>query len=226
MRNGTFCIFTAWRPDKGHKALWPIADTLVWRSIPIQPIFLAGRADDLLCVFQDAVSVAHPSGVFDLRVRVTAADLHHVQFVPANPACEDLDSPAGRIEPPSSVLANHGNRKRPLLRSHRKGHPVGCEAVLIDLELFVSRPRKLGAKLLVLCGIAGFNDILALRFEKLAESRRVIVFRRINSGLNGLLRGCECPLAVLWGVLAVKSPRSPGRRPGATPAAAGCLSSQ
>ena len=65
----------------------------------------------------------------------------------------------------------------------------------------MSGPRKLGAKILVLRRIAGFDNVLALRSEKLEEGRRVVVLCCINGRLNGLLRGRKCSLAVLRGGL-------------------------
>ena len=70
----------------------------------------------------------------------------------------------------------------------------------------MSRARKLGAKILIFRRIAGFDNVLALRSEKLEERRRVIVLRCINGRLNGLLRGRKCPLGVLWARLAVRPP--------------------
>ena len=59
--------------------------------------------------------------------------------------------------------------------------------------------RKLGAKVLVLGWIAGVDDVLTSRPEKLEERRRVIAIGRIDSRLDGLLGGGECSLTILQG---------------------------
>jgi hypothetical protein len=133
-----------------------------------------------------------------LRFGIAPANIHCIQFVPANPAGENLDTPAGRIELPSAAPENDWDRKRPLLFPYRKFHPVRSEGVSINLELFMSGPRKLGPKILVFRRIAGFDNVLTLRSEKLEESRRVIALRCIDGRLNGFLRGRKCPLGVLW----------------------------
>jgi hypothetical protein len=61
----------------------------------------------------------------------------------------------------------------------------------------VSRARKLGAKIPIFCGIAGFENVLAVGSEKQEEGRRIIVLGCIDGRLNGLLRRRKCPLAVV-----------------------------
>jgi hypothetical protein len=46
-------------------------------------------------------------------------------------------------------------------------------------------------------GIAGFDNVPAVRSEKLEEAHYVIVRGCIDGRLNGLLRRRKCPLAVL-----------------------------
>src|ERR1035438_9933735 len=94
---------------------------------------------------QDTISVVLRRGVFHLRFGVAPANLHCIQFVPANPAGENLDTPAGRIELPSAAPENDWDGKRPLLFPYRKFHPVRSEGVSINLELFMrSEERRMG----------------------------------------------------------------------------------
>jgi hypothetical protein len=106
-------------------------------------------------------------GVFHLSFRVAPANVHGIQFVSANPASENFETPAGRIELPFAVSENDWNWKRPLLRADREFHPVSGQGVGIDLELLMRGPRKLGPQILVFRRIAGFDNVLAVRSEKL-----------------------------------------------------------
>ena len=103
---------------------------------PIKPIPLAGRADELLRVFVDAVAVVIRAGVVALRVVIRKHRLLCVQLIPADLAREHLRATGLQIERPTRAALHDRYRQRPAGMADFEALDV---VIGDDLVVFVER---------------------------------------------------------------------------------------
>src|SRR5271157_867672 len=176
-------------------------------ALPIQAVLLARGSRHLLGILQHAVAIAVLRGVLHLGFHVPAAHVDGSEFVAAHAARQNLDASRGRIEPPLAVLADQGNRERPILGSDDHGRAVGIAGLGRDHHLGVRQSGEVRAAGFVLGGIAGFHDVASGGSEDLQQGGGVVLRGGIDQRLGGFLRGCEAAPGGLRGGVEQRQPR-------------------
>src|SRR4029077_8471965 len=100
-----------------------------------------------------------------LRLDVAAADLDGVELVAADAAIENLLEARLRIERPLAAALYDRHRERPIVRADHEHGAVGILRVGRDLLLLARLRDELRRDLLLACGLAGMNDVLAVGAE-------------------------------------------------------------
>ncbi|MNI38599.1 hypothetical protein D3C73_927490 [compost metagenome] len=102
-----------------QRSQWADLPAVVFR--PIEPVVLAGCAEDLLRIFQRPVAIAIHGGIVHLRIVIGQHRLLGVQFVAANTPGAQFGVAGLDVEAPTAFALHQGDGQGPVVLAHGQG---------------------------------------------------------------------------------------------------------
>src|SRR5215470_10358333 len=169
--------------ERSERALW-----LTGLGLPVESVTLARRAGEALGVLEHLALLARLGVVLALRINVGEADLDRAELVPPDAPIEDLFLSLGRVEAPARSVGHHGNGEGIVVAAHVEDDLSAACLETVALVVFADEGlAAFGVGDLV----AGGEQGTAPGSEHLAELLLVVLAKRVDEGLHGILRSLE-----------------------------------
>src|SRR5215468_3786383 len=169
--------------ERPERTLW-----LAGLGLPVESVALAGRAGEALGVLEHIALLARLGIILALRIDVGEADLDRAELVPPDAPIENLFLSVGRVEAPARSVGHHGNGEGVVVAAHVENDLPAARLEAMTLVVFAEEglaASGIGDR------ITGGEQGTTPRAEYFAELLLGVLAKRVDEGLDGLLRSLE-----------------------------------